>query len=145
MFVPVRSICEMKSFSSDDNLDWKQSSSKEQKTSIKNFNSGRIYNSLRLSTLNQVIPSRAKCFILLISRMMNHILEAAPTAYSLKGEEKSLMGFPKSHRSITAWEANEALSPFLNNTSPFWHYSKCQFWGTSKFPSTSDLWSKLQS
>lgn len=74
------------------------------------------YNSLRVSTLKQVIPTRAKCFILLISRMMNHIFEAAPTEYSLKGEEKSLMGFLKSHRSITAWEVNEALSPFLNNT-----------------------------
>lgn len=74
------------------------------------------YNSLRVSTLKQVIPSQAKCFILLISRMMNHILEAAPIEYSLKSEEKSLMGFPESHRSITAWEVNEALSPFLNNT-----------------------------
>lgn len=74
------------------------------------------YNSLKVSTLKQVIPSRDKCFILLISRMMNHILEAAPTEYSLKGDEKSLMGFPRSHRSITGWEVNGALSPFLNNT-----------------------------
>lgn len=73
-------------------------------------------NSLRVFTLKQVIPSLAKCFILLISRMMSHILEAAPIEYTLKGDEKSLMGFPKSHRSITVWEVNEALSPFLNNT-----------------------------
>lgn len=89
---------------------------KSKRQALKTLILERIYNSLRLSTLKQVIPSRAKCFILLISRMMNHILEAAPTEYSLKGEEKSLTGLPKSHRSITAREVNEPLSPFLNNT-----------------------------
>lgn len=89
---------------------------KSKRQALKTLILKRIYDSLTVSTLEQVIPSWAKCFILLISRMMSHILEASPTEYSHKGEEKSLMGFPKSHRSITAWEVNEALSPFLNNT-----------------------------
>lgn len=89
---------------------------KSKRRALKTLILKRTYDSLAVSPLKQVIPRRVKCFVRLISRMMNHILEAAPTEYSLKGEEKSLMGFPKSHKSITAWEVNEALSPFLNNT-----------------------------
>lgn len=110
----------MKQFSSDDSFDQNQINSKEQKNKIwkllKTLILRVIYNSLRIPTLKHVIPSWAKCFILLISRMMNHSLERAPTERSLKGEGKSLMGFPKSHRSITAQEVNEALSPLLNHT-----------------------------
>lgn len=92
------------------------------------------YISLRISTLKNMTSGWTECFILLISGMMNNILEAAHTECSLKGEENYLMGFSKSHSSIAAWDVDEALSPFFNHTQLLLTLFKMSFWRHFKVP-----------
>lgn len=57
---------------------------KSKRETLNTFIMKRTYISLRISTLKNMISGWAECFILLISGMMNNILEAAPTECPLK-------------------------------------------------------------